>query len=496
MKKLREYLKVSNPWWEGGHLPQELGFEHKRHIFEDFKAQCLDMKVRRTTLLLGQRRVGKTVMLKQLLGEAIRDGTFVPGNVCYVSMDSPHLERSGPTDVVGEFKLGIDRSKPALVVFDEIQFADDWERHLKVLTDSEAGIRFVVSGSAASALARRSEETGMGRFIRAYLPPVLFCEFLEFKSMWPKSLSKAAADALKDRLKEDEVLALNDALFEYLNHGAYPEPLFDPDVATDKFLMMNPPGEDYFGKFAALHGISGTAGLNALFNYLVEHSGQELSQQKISQDSGISINTIIKYLEFLEATYLVKRVDRIGSELRQLQRSSGRKYILVNSTMHRLYRGEISIDDEEDDIGHIIESAVLAQHHPPTGIARQLSDSAIRYCRFSENRTTYEVDAVHYSIRPGITRLCEIKWSDDRNLHSKSHNNLQFVEKRCKRENKLAREYIGSYCTTKTMYSKHDDSRVTYLPTSQYCVVLGLESLGKVDNKPSPADPGQSSLEL
>ena len=63
--------------------------------------------------------------------------------------------------------------------FDEVQYLKEWENYLKTMVDSYHDTKFVVSGSAAAALMRKSQESGAGRFTDFVLPPLTFAEFID-----------------------------------------------------------------------------------------------------------------------------------------------------------------------------------------------------------------------------------------------------------------------------------------------------------------------------
>jgi uncharacterized protein len=112
--KLR--VERDNPWWaDPAALIPEASYP-RRVYFEPFKRLALDLDVRRATVLLGPRRVGKTVMTKQLISEAIRGG-FNATSILYASIDAPiyshmlleHFLRFMPTN----------SASAGLVIFDE-----------------------------------------------------------------------------------------------------------------------------------------------------------------------------------------------------------------------------------------------------------------------------------------------------------------------------------------------------------------------------------------
>src|SRR5712691_2931831 len=81
-------LAQHNLWWfDPKSAIPEAAFQ-RRVYFAPFKALALNFAVRRATILLGPRRVGKTFMVKQLIHYAIQDG-FDPKAILYAAMDTP-----------------------------------------------------------------------------------------------------------------------------------------------------------------------------------------------------------------------------------------------------------------------------------------------------------------------------------------------------------------------------------------------------------------------
>src|SRR5262245_11158469 len=81
-------IERDNPWWKENNflIPETKG--QKRVYFSPFKKLALNFEVKRATVLLGPRRVGKTYMLKQLIDEAQKTG-INSKNIMYVSIDTP-----------------------------------------------------------------------------------------------------------------------------------------------------------------------------------------------------------------------------------------------------------------------------------------------------------------------------------------------------------------------------------------------------------------------
>ena len=105
-------------------------------------------------VLLGPRRVGKTVLIHHAISEMLQAGER-PGGIAYVSVDLPLYLGMSLERLLG---LASHASGEPIrwVFFDEIQYLKEWEIHLKRLVDDHPDLRIVVSGSAAAATSGNS----------------------------------------------------------------------------------------------------------------------------------------------------------------------------------------------------------------------------------------------------------------------------------------------------------------------------------------------------
>ena len=379
-----------NPWWKD----QEYSFhlKKKRFYFEEFKKLALNTKVHRAVILMGPRRVGKTVMLRQLINDALKQKIFSSRNILFVSVDDPIYSHLSLEDFISLFqkKTKSDTKTKKLIIFDEIQYLKNWEQHLKVLIDKYSHIKFVVSGSAAAALRRQSKESGVGRFTDFFLPPLMFREFCDF---------------FRVKLKNNKLL--NKTLIEYINFGGYPEPIFNEDVRKNfkKFVGSDIIDKVLLKDLPSLYGIQDTQELNRLFTMVAFNSGQEINLESLSKKSNITKNTIQKYLTYLESAFLIKRVYRIDGSGKRFKRERNFKVYLTNPSMYATLFGEVK---DTDDLGSIMETVLFSQcFHSDL-----LSRTSIYYARWKKDNTDYEVDLVKTDERYSHQFLLEIKWSD------------------------------------------------------------------------------------
>src|SRR5690606_4390487 len=201
--------------------------------------------------------------------------------------------------------------------FDEIQSHKDWEKHLKPLVDHRPELRILVSGSAAAALKRQSTESGAGRFTDFLLPPLTFSEYLALRPEAP-----AIREESPGVYALDDIATLNGQFVEYVNYGGYPELALSPVVRgnPERFVKSDIVDKVLLRDLPQLYGIKDIQELNALFTLLAFNTAEEVSFEQLSQRSGVGKQTIQKYIEYLEAAFLIKRVFRVDQDGRRYQR--------------------------------------------------------------------------------------------------------------------------------------------------------------------------------
>ena len=132
IEKIVERLRYENPWWVNKQIPEVYSTMSRRLYFSLFYPFVIEKKVKRALVLMGPRRVGKTVMLfhsiQQLLTENVN-----PQKIFFIGIDNPIYVNLSLEDILNLCKqsLNQDNLKDCYVFFDEIQYLKDWERHLK-----------------------------------------------------------------------------------------------------------------------------------------------------------------------------------------------------------------------------------------------------------------------------------------------------------------------------------------------------------------------------
>lgn len=467
-EKIVERLRYDNPWWVSQQIPEVYSAMTKRLYFDLFYPYVIEKSVRRALVLMGPRRVGKTVMLfhsiQQLLNEQVN-----PQKIFFVGIDNPIYVHLSLEEILGLYRQSLNQENlnDCYVFFDEIQYLKDWERHLKVLVDTYPKTKFIVSGSAAAALKWHSTESGAGRFTDFMLPPLTFQEYIHLKNR--NHLVYNGQITYGDRQLSyyltHDIKAFNKEFVHYLNFGGYPEVVLNEKIQGDmgRYVKSDIVDKVLLRDLPSLYGIKDVQELNRFFTYIAYNTGNEFSYEKMSKESGIQKDTLKKYLEYLEAAFLIKVLNKVDATAKRLQRiTSFKVYLTIPSLRTALFS---PISETDTEMGNMVETAVLSQW-----MHREKLD--LTYARWKEGRNEGEVDLVlvdDKQFKPvwGV----EVKWS---NRFFEKPNELKSLIHFCKSNN-----FQKALVTTIDQLGiKHiDQLALSFLPASVYTYNIGEVTL-------------------
>lgn len=404
-----------NPWWT--HRPLSIPRFH-RLAFDACGRYLWDDSIRRGILIAGPRRVGKTTVLYQLAERLLRQGT-APHAILYLSLDHPVLKLLTIDRILQEYHEQIlPAGEKAYLLLDEVQYAGDWDLHLKFLIDHRPELRIVATGSAALRQRRDAIDSGVGRWITVPMPTLSFYEFLRMRDralpdvppglrpqdlfQKPKSYLANLAASFRGLLPEFQ---------RYLLVGGFPETALSDETDYCQRILREDVVERVLKRdMVALFGIRKINELEKLFIYLCLNSGGVLSIKTCASELGTTAATIAGYLELLESSHLVFRLppSEIGGKKVLRQQS---KYYLADAALRNavLLRGEEVLSDP-DELGKVVETSVLRH----LSAYYYLDVPRIGYWR--EPRTNKEVDVIVESPRYIIP--VEVKYRRSASLDS------------------------------------------------------------------------------
>lgn len=459
-------MRFENPWWESGIIDQEYQSLPKRLYFHLFSRLVEEDKVKRAVVLMGPRRVGKTVIMHHSIQYLLEIKKIRSNKICFINIENPIYLNMGLEELFGTAmkSVGSIESKGWYVFFDEIQYLKNWEVHLKVLVDSYPSTKFIVSGSAAAALKLKSNESGAGRFTDFMLPPLTFHEYINLKNLEQELITDGEI-VWKGKKHQfyltNNIDVFNRHFIDYLNFGGYPEVIFSEKIQSNlsRYIKSDIIDKVLLRDLPSLYGIANVQELNSFFTTLVYYTGTELSLESLSKNSGVNKPTLKKYLEYLEAAFLIKQIHRIDEYGKHFKRQNFYKIYLTNPSLRSALFSPLQSND--DGMGYMVETALFSQWlHRPTLLPC--------YARWNGG----EVDMVGLNdktMKPSWA--LEIKWGNK--LFDRKEN-LKNLVGFCKRNG-----ISDCFATTRDIsdYNYFSEINVHFIPCSVYAYNVGYQTI-------------------
>lgn len=459
---LTNIIKEDHPWWESKTIPNYLEFS-KRAYYRGFFSLIQQDFPHRAVVLMGPRRVGKTVLIYQAVQDLI-DGGINPKKIFYFSLDTPIYTNLALEELVANglsiYKVKIEG---CYIFFDEIQYLKNWEVHLKSLVDKYRKTKFIASGSAAAALRMKSNESGAGRFTDYFLPPLTFSEYIDLNG-YKKLLTKTQIEfgASRPFYLCKDIEQFNQHFVDYINYGGFPEIALHPkkikhpermlqkDI-TDKVIMKDLPG---------LFGIENILELQQFFNVIAYRTSEILDFQRVAKETGTDHKTIKKYISYLEAAFLIEVLNRVDFSAKRFKNITQFKVHLTNPSLYTGLFGRVESNDER--FPHLVETAIFAQY-------LHRDHQYLRYASWKSGTEAGEVDLIQINQNfQGVHWALEVKWSDT----IRAGKLKQFMT-----NNKLDKGII----TSKTSFENYSDLLI--VPNSVYAYVVSKNALEYLDEE-------------
>lgn len=262
---------------------------------------------RQVTVLTGMRRTGKTTLVKALL-ENIKSDNKIYLDLERIDNRELLAEKNYENIIIALKQQGLDITKKSYIALDEIQLVPNAPSVLKYLYDTY-DIKFIVTGSSSFYLRNLFTESLAGRKKIFELYPLTFGEFLIFKNVTHED-----AFGFKNNFHPFEYEKLKSYYEEYIEYGGFPEVVLSKKIDQKKDILFDILNSYINIDIKLLADFREHDNVYRLMKILAPRIGNRLDVSKLSRLVGISRPTIQNYLEFLEHTYLIKRVSVVAND--------------------------------------------------------------------------------------------------------------------------------------------------------------------------------------
>lgn len=339
-KNLGNLLKLYNPWWDNrrGNWREDLP-DYQRPVMREVLSDIKELS--QIISITGPRRVGKTTALRQVICYLLDKLDIAPSQILYFSFDDPEvygsedLQRVIFDRLIEKMKVDSRDKTPKYFFLDEIQRLPKWELYLKRYYDLKFPVRFIISGSASSAIFRQSQESLLGRIKDRHLLPFSFREYCfyrmrqrpEFASIVEghfglrQSLLEGNWREIVASIKqlETELSTFEDdvrlTIVSYCREGGFPEvwSLADP-VRKIEYLMEQQVRKVLYEDLMALTQYRKPENVLRFFVYLLAHPGNEINMSNLAKQIGVERRIVEENLPRLIMTDLIIRIQKFSHQ--------------------------------------------------------------------------------------------------------------------------------------------------------------------------------------
>lgn len=285
-------------------------------------------------VLVGQRRVGKSCILKMIRDEKMADSD---NNVIYIDKEKWQYDAIQTYRDLNEYiEKHWANDKYNYILIDEVQDIEEFERSVRSFR-TEPNTDIIITGSNASMLSNELSTLIGGRYKEIYIQSLSYNEFLEFHN-------------LSDN---DESLSL------YIQYGGMP--------GLAKIGLEEDDAREYqidiyhtvlLKDVIMRNQIRNVPFLGNLVRFLADNIGKLISANSIakymkSQGESITSSVVINYISFLCEAYILHKVNRYDIHGKRVFENNDKFYFEDNGV-----RNAIAGGTREGDIEKVIENII------------------------------------------------------------------------------------------------------------------------------------------
>ena len=288
---------------------------------EELKAVRPLVSIPHAVVISGIRRCGKSTLLHQIQRRYYKEGEYYTLNFEDERfLDFHAIEFNALYEVLIELF-----GERKVFFLDEVQVVEQWESFVRRMMDR--GCKFYLTGSNASLLSREVGTKLTGRRQGIELYPFSFREYLEFHGV------RANRNALLLASQRGKLARHFQA---YLKEGGMPE-----HVRFQRKEILRAIYDDILYRDVVIrYRLSDTKTLRELALYLLSNAERKISFNRLKDHFRLgSVNTVKRYIGFLEDCYLVFAVSKFSHSVKTQQIAPKKVYPVDNGFTHSIAFG-------------------------------------------------------------------------------------------------------------------------------------------------------------
>jgi len=338
----------------------------ERNLLEEIKKW---MDRREIIAIKGPRQSGKTTLLEMLKEWLIKEKGVDEEDIVFVTFEDRELLEKFELDPKGFVRRFVGERKVYFMI-DEAHYCRDIGQKLKLLYDLYKNIKFIITGSSSLEITSETARFLVGRLFSFELLPLNFHEFLKVRDKnlariyieKNRQIRKFIFEGKNFEIEEKDIFIkeLLEHLNEYLVFGGYPE-VIKAKSEEEKRIVIKNIFNTYIEKdVLAYLQITDITRFRRLISILAFTSGNLISYEKLSSYCDTYFKNIVRLLDILQQTYVIKLLRpfhrNLVTELRKNPKVYFYDYGLRNYAINNFNDLEL-----REDAGKLAENFVLNQ---------------------------------------------------------------------------------------------------------------------------------------
>lgn len=332
------------------------------------------MQPNRAVLIFGARRVGKTMLIKQ-----ITDG--FAGKTMMLNGDDMDIQALlGDSSIANYQRLFSDVE---LLVIDEAQNIPDIGKKLKLIVDEIPGIKVIASGSSSFDLKNKTGEPLVGRATQFFLTPFSQAELSQ----------------------TENVLDTRRNIETRLIYGSYPDVVLAKSNVIREEYLRDLVDAYLLKDILSIDGLKNSSKMRDLLRLLSYLTGSEVSYDELGRQTGMSRNTVERYLDLLSKVYVIYRIGGFSRNLRK-EVAKASKWYFYDLGVRNAVINNFSPLAVRQDTGAIWENYIISER-----MKRNYNLRLNHELFFWKTYDRQEIDLVESASDMSLEAF-EIKWGD------------------------------------------------------------------------------------
>ena len=343
----------------------------------DFIARTLQAKIEerlapgKAVLIYGARRVGKTILLKEIFNKIEGKKMLLIGE----DMDVQNMLQNRSVHHYRQLFEGMN-----LLAIDEAQSIPEIGSVIKLIIDEIPHIQVIATGSSSFDLLNKIGEPLVGRASQFLLTPF----------------------SIREIAQKQNGMELRQNLENRIVYGCYPEVVGMTSNTMKEEYLRDIVNAYLLKDILAIDGLRNTAKMNRLLQLVAFQIGSEVSYEELGKQLGMHRETVEKYLDLLSKVFVVYKLGAFSRNMRKEVSKAGKWYFYDNGIRNAII-GDFKDANSRMDMGKLWENFFITE---------KLKDNQnhLLHCQFHFWRTydQQEIDLIEE--KNEVINAYEMKW--------------------------------------------------------------------------------------